>query len=245
MAHIARAYGVAYSKPGVIKLLHRLGFEYRKPKGLPARADVAAQEAFTALYEALLNGLGPDETVYFADAVHPEYQSRPAHGWVRKGEHLAVRRGKGRQRVNLAGALCLETGHCQIVEDVRITAETTVELLSRLERANPDKRLIHVILDNAGTNRGQTLRAWLARPDCRIRPIYLPSYAPNLNAIERLWKVMHQHVTHNRYYEDFRTFAEAVMRFFTTTLPQGWSTIRDTVNDNFHIIRPEKFRVVG
>ena len=56
---------------------------------------------------------------------------------------------------------------------------------------------------------------------------------------------MHQHVTHNRYYEDFRTFAEAVMRFFKTTLPQGWSTIRDTVSDNFHIIRPEKFRVVG
>ena len=46
-------------------------------------------------------------------------------------------------------------------------------------------------------------------------------------------------------YEDFRTFAEAIMRFFTTTLPQGWGIIRDTVNDNFHIIRPEKFRVVG
>ena len=29
------------------------------------------------------------------------------------------------------------------------------------------------------------------------------------------------------------------------TLPQGWGTIRDTINDNFHIIRPEKFRVVG
>ena len=57
--------------------------------------------------------------MYFADAVHPEYQRRPAHGWVRKGEHLAVRRGKGRQRVSLAGALCPETDHCQIVEDVR------------------------------------------------------------------------------------------------------------------------------
>lgn len=204
-----------------------------------------ARQAFVAGYERLLTGLAPDETVYFADAVHPEYQSRPAHGWVRKGEQPAVRRGKGRQRVNLAGALCLETGHCQIVEDVRITAETTVELFARLERANPDKRLIHVILDNAGTNRGQPLRDWLARPDCRIRPIYLPAYAPNLNAIERLWKVMHQHVTHNRCYEDFRAFAEAIMRFFKTTLPQCWGTIRDTVNDNFHIIRPEKFRVIG
>lgn len=244
IAHVARAWGITYSKAGMIKLLHRLEFEWRKPKGLPARADVAAQEAFVAAYEKLLNGLAPDETVYFADAVHPEYQSRPAYGWVRRGEHPAVRRGKGRQRMNLAGALCLETGHCSIVEDVRITAETTVELFARLERANPGKR-IHVILDNAGTNRGQPVRDWLARPECRVRPIYLPPYAPNLNAIERLWQVMHEHVTRNCYYDDFRTFAEAIMRFFKTTLPRDWRTIRDTVGDNFHIIRPEKFRVIG
>ena len=55
---------------------------------------------------------------------------------------------------------------------------------------------------------------------------------------------MHSHVTHNRYHPDFRTFAEAMMRFFKTTLPDKWHEIRDTVNDNFHIIRPEKFRVV-
>lgn len=245
IAHIERRYGIAYSKAGVIKLLHRLGFEYRKPKGLPARADVAAQEAFVAAYERLLNGLAPDEIVYFADAVHPEYQSRPAYGWIRRGDRLAVRRGKGRRRVNLAGALCLETGHCQIVEAVRITTETTIELLAKLERANPSKRVIHVILDNAAVHRGQLLQDWLARPDCRIRLIYLPSYAPNLNAIERLWQVMHEHVTHNTYYEDFRTFAEAIMRFFKTTLPKKWRAIRDFVNDNFHIIRPEQFRVVG
>jgi transposase len=245
IAHVARVWGITYSKAGMIKLLHRLGFEWRKPKGLPARADPAAQEAFVAAYERLLNRLGPDEIVYFADAVHPEYQSRPAHGWVRRGDCVAVPRGKGRRRVNLAGALCLESFDCQIVEDLRITTETTIALFARLERANPGKRLIHVILDRAGPHRSQALRDWLARPDCRIRLIYLPPYAPNLNAIERLWKLMHQHVTHNRYYADFRTFAEAVMRFFTTTLPREWTLFRDTVTDNFHIIRPEKFRVIG
>ena len=232
MAHIERTYGVAYSKAGTIKLLHRLELRVaqaqgaarprrrRRAGGLRRRLRDAAQRS-RARRDRLFRRCGASRV--------PE----PARPWLgpASGEHLAVRRGKGRQRVNLAGALCLETGHCQIVEDLRITAETTVELFARLERANPDKRLIHVILDNAGTNRGQPLRAWLARPDCRIRPIYLPAYAPNLNAIERLWKVMHQHVTHNRYYDDFRTFAEAIMRFFTTTLPQGWRTIRDTVND--------------
>ena len=96
----------------------------------------------------------------------------------------------------------------------------------------------------APTAASPSASGWRGRT-AAFRPIYLPAYAPNLNAIERLWKVMHSHVTHNRYYEDFRTFAEAIMRFFTTTLPQGWGTIRDTVNDNFHIIRLEEFRVVG
>jgi transposase len=51
MAHIEKRHGIVYSKPGTIKLLHRLGFDYRKPKGLPAKADAAAQEAFVAAYE--------------------------------------------------------------------------------------------------------------------------------------------------------------------------------------------------
>jgi transposase len=243
IAHVARAFGARFSKSGAIKLLHRLGFEWLKPKGLPARVDLAAQQAFVAAYETLMNGLEPDELVYFADAVHPEYQSRPAHGWVRRGVRPAVRKGKGRRRVNLAGALCLETGDFRMVEDERITAETTVKLLARLERANPGKRL-HVILDNAATHRAPPVQAWLARPGCRTSLIFLPAYAPNLNAIERLWQVMHRHVTHNRYHPDFRSFAEAVMRFFKSTLPQKWHEIRNTVTDNFHIIDPGKFRLL-
>ncbi|PSJ48737.1 transposase, partial [Mesorhizobium ephedrae] len=78
-----------------------------------------------------------------------------------------------------------------------------------------------------------------------IRLHFLPAYAPNLNAIERLWKLMHEHVTHNRYHDSFRAFAEAIMRFFKSTLPKNWKSFRDTVNDNFHIVRPEAFRVVG
>lgn len=245
IAAIEKHYGISYSKAGAIKLLHRLGFDYRKPKGLPARANVAAQEAFLAFYENLLNGLADDETVYFADAVHPEYQSRPAYGWIKRGDQVAVRRGKGRERMNLQGALCLESFDCQLLESLQISAESTIKLLTKLERANPHKRWIHVILDNAPTHRAQPVKQWLERHACRIKLHFLPAYAPNLNAIERLWKVMHEYVTHNRYHASFRAFADAVMGFFQTTLPQNWKTIRDTVNDNFHIIRPEEFRVVG
>ena len=246
MAHIEKRYGITYSKSGAIELLHRLGFDYRKPKGLPAKASTAAQEAFVAYYDKeLLNPLWPDEVVYFSDAVHPEYQSRPAYGWIRRGDHVAIKRGKGRERMNLMGALCLENGDLQMIETVKMSTQTTIDLLAKLERANSHARVIHLILDRAPVHRGGAVREWLARPGCRIQLHFLPAYAPNLNAIERLWKVMHERVTHNRYYPSFRAFADAILHFFNSTLPREWSSIRDVVNDNFHIVRPEQFRFIG
>lgn len=244
-AYIRARFGIEFSRSGLIKYLGRLGFEYRKPKAMPAQANVAAQEAFIAAYEQLLNDLGADEVVYFADAVHPEYQSRPAYGWVRKGDKVAVRRTTGRKRINLHGALCLEDFDCQIVEGDTISAETTQRLLKRLASRHPDKRWIHVFLDNARYHHARDVKAWLAQPGCRIKLHFLPPYAPNLNSIERLWGVMHRHVTHNKYYPTETEFIHAVNTFFKTTLPNQWRDFRDVVTDTFHIIQPEDFRVVG
>ena len=78
--YILRSFGVNYSRPGAIKLMHRLGFEYLKPKQLPKEANREAQEEFIDAYERLKRRMKPDERVVFVDAVHPEYQSRPVLG---------------------------------------------------------------------------------------------------------------------------------------------------------------------
>ena len=78
-AWLPEAFGAAHSRPGAIKLMHRLGFERVKPERLPKQADREAQEAFIKSCESLMNGLRPDERAVFADAVHPEHQSRPVH----------------------------------------------------------------------------------------------------------------------------------------------------------------------
>lgn len=56
---------------------------------------------------------------------------------------------------------------------------------------------------------------------------------------------MHEHVTHNRYHPTFRAFADAVTAFLKATLPSQWHTFRDQLTDNFHIVRPSEFRVIG
>jgi transposase len=137
IALVEKRFSIPYSRSGMIKLLARLGFEYKKPKALPRLPTVQAQQAFVAEYSRLLSRLEANDQVVFLDAVYPEYQSRPAHGWIKKGDRVAILRMAGRQRLNLHGALNLESGLCQIVEGETVNTETTIRLFSRLLSAYP------------------------------------------------------------------------------------------------------------
>lgn len=244
-AYIAAEYKLTYSHSGCVKLLARLGFEYRKPKAVPRVSDPALQERFIELYKNLLNSLPDDETVYFADAVHPEHQSKPAFGWVRKGENPVLKTTSGRGRVNIHGALNLENFDAPFVAPITVDGISAVQLLAKIEARNPKKRIIHVIWDNAAYHKGPDVRAFLARKSCRIHLIPLPPYSPHLNPIERLWGVMHQWVTHNRHYATQKQFTEAILAFFRKILPLHWEKFRDQVSDNFRVISHQNVRVLG
>ena len=81
---IETRYGVSYTRSTLIKLMGRIGVEYRKPKVMPRKLDPAKQQAFIDGYENLLNNLDDDEAVMFADALHPTHKVRPAGCWAPK-----------------------------------------------------------------------------------------------------------------------------------------------------------------
>jgi len=243
-AFVLTEYGQSYSPSGAAKLMRRLEFEYKKPKLLPAQADEAKQAAFIAQYEALMTGLGANEMVVFSDAVHPEHQSRPAHGWFPKGQKTALKATSGRKRLNIQGALDLETFQFTFVEGEKINAQTTRQMLEKLERNNPTMTAIHVFLDNARYHHAKILQPWLENSERRVKLHFLPPYAPHLNPIERLWGVMHKWVTHNHHYATFNQFTEAILGFFRKTLPDKWCEFRDTVTDNFRVVSLKEYRTV-
>lgn len=245
IAWTRQQFGIVYGRSGMIKLLGRLGFDYRKPKALPALADEAAQAAHIEAYQAVLNGLEANETVYFIDAVHPEYQSRPAHGWFRRGSKPAIPSTSGRARMNVHGALNLETGHFARVEKIAVDAQSTIQLLQKLLLANPSMRAIHVFLDNARYHHARAVRQWLQATGARIKLHFLPPYCPHLNPIERLWAAMHRSVTHNRYYPDEAAFRAAITAFLGKTLPRKWLKLREQITDNFQIISHTHFRILA
>jgi transposase len=84
----------------------------------------------------------------------------------------------------------------------------------------------------------------LAASGRRIVLHFLPAYCPHLNPIERLWHVLHNHVTRNKYYKTCNAFADAVMTFCRQTITTQWDTIRSYVTDNFTVKSNEKLKFI-
>ena len=245
-AWIEAEFGIAYQgRSGLIALLHRLGMEHRKPCAVSRKLDPAQQAAFIDAYEHLLNHLADDEAVLFGDAVHPTHAVRPVGCWGPKDTQVAVEQTSGRQRLNIHGAVDLETGQTRMLEVATVDAASTVMLLMAVEAMVPGKRLIHLFVDNARYHHAKLVQAWLARSECRVRLHFVPAYCPHLNPIERLWGLMHRHVTHNRCHASFKIFSAALLSFLREAVPRNWRTYCDQVTDNFRVIDPKGFRVLA
>src|SRR5271166_6059118 len=244
-AWVKRTFGLSYSRSGLIALLHRLGFDYRKPEAMPRGLDDAKQQAFIDQYENLLNTMGADEAVIFVDAVHSTHQVRPAGCWARKDVAVAVDQTTGRERLNIHGAINLETGQMQILAVEKVNALSFIKLLSEIEGTHTAMRLIHVFVDNASYHKADVVKEWLAAAGRKIVLHFLPPYCPHLDPIERLWGLIHENVTHNRDYKTFNEFRREILKFLRHTVPKQWKRFCDRISDNFRVIHRADFRVIA
>jgi DDE superfamily endonuclease len=75
-----------------------------------------------------------------------------------------------------SSAIDLETGATRMIEATTIDALSSIALLIAITLLYPTKRLIHVFLDNARYHHAVLVQEWLAKPGCRIKVHYIPSY---------------------------------------------------------------------
>jgi transposase len=71
-----------------------------------------------------------------------------------------------------------------------------------------------VILDNARYHHAEELSDWLEKNCNRIELLFLPPYSPELNPIERVWKLTRRLCTHNRYFKALEDLVAIVERQF-------------------------------
>lgn len=233
--HIFKVYGKTYSLIGITKLLHRMGFVYKKPKIVPGNVSLVLQREFLSQYENIKQALGTKDQIYFSDATHPTHNTKPSYGWIKKGKQndVYIKSNTGRKRLNILGALSIQNREAVVIERETIDTISIIALFEEIKQKQPQGK-VYVVLDNAKYHHARIFNHWLLHHP-RFKPIFLPPYSPNLNIIERLWRFFHQKVTNNTYFPTFQEFQKATMQFFNN-LQMYKQELTSLLTENFQTL---------
>ena len=232
ISFVKSKFDVNYTNSGMRDLLHRLNYVYKKPTLVPGNPDSDEQEIFALQYENFMQSKPKDVEVLFLDAVHPEHNALASYGWIKKGQRRELKTNSGRQRLNLHGAINAETFEVTVIESETVNKDSTINLLSMIANKYPAASSIKVILDNARYHYSKDVKEYVNTS--KIDLVFLPTYSPNLNLIERLWQFFKKKVLYNTYYSGIISFRKACVNFFRN-LEKYYHEISRFMTADFHI----------
>lgn len=303
--YVLNTYGISYTQQGMYDWLINHKFSFKKPKGVPAKSNQEKQEVFIKKYEEIKAALKLGEVVVFMDSTHPTQATKISNGWIKKGVEKMIATVASRSRMNLTGAINLDTMSLIAREYETIDGSSTVEFLKTIETTYQEASKIHIIADGSGVHTSNEVGIFLSEANAVNRlllkekyginlpgnnvklskkikvqlksitendkllftdplildadqlssrelldtlkapPIHpkiemhiLPPYSPNLNPIERVWKVMNEHARNNKVFDSFADFKTKIRTFFTSTWDTISSDLTDRINDNFQKLKP-------
>ena len=115
-----------------------------------------------------------------------------------------------------------------------VNADSIEHFFAKLRIIYPKAEKLHLILDQSGYHRSQAVKDSARLHNSELH--YLPPYSPNLNPIERLWKLMNEQVHNNVVFESAQVFREQLRLFFTETIPKIKNSLVTRITDDFQTL---------
>jgi transposase len=200
----------------VRKFLKDLGLKWQRARAIPVppkknlAEHIAIQADFldTQLKPALDAARAGSGHVFFVDAAHFVFGTYLCCLW--SFARIFVRAASGRQRFNVLGAWNAVTRELiSVTNTTVVNTETMCQLLGKIA-ASGLTGPITLVLDNARYQRNAVVKALASQRGITL--LYLPSYSPNLNLIERLWKFIKRRAVYGRYHPRFSDFQAAIQQ---------------------------------
>ena len=148
-----------------------------------------------------------------------------------EGDH---QNNTGRKRININGAINA-INPCEIVyrSDKSVNAQSTIELFKDILAKNKYSPKIHLICDNARYYKNKEVTAFIKK-NPKLKVHHPPPYSPNLNLIERLWRLLRKEKLDLNYYEKYDDFRSGILDFFDN-LKNYENQLQSPMTFKFHI----------
>jgi len=208
---IWREFGVLYNRQYVCTLLSNMGFSFQKARFVSDHLDAAKrlawlQDTWPALLRAAKRGQG---LILFEDEASFAQWGSLSYTWARRGHQPEVPTSGKRKGYKVFGAIEYFSG-CLFFQGIegRFNSESYQAFLQMImAQTTAHLFLIH---DGARYHTSASTKAFLAAHHDRLTEHPLPSYSPDYNPIEYLWKKTKQRATHNKYFKEFAALTISV-----------------------------------
>lgn len=208
---IHQKFHVLYTRFYVCELLRNLGFSFQKACFVSDHLDEKARQHWMKkeFPRILKHAKQLDAPVYFGDEASFALWGSLSYTWARKGQQPQVKTTGLRKGYKVFGAIELFSGHLvyQGTEE-RFQSDSYQSFLLHLLSQVSGK--IILIQDGARYHTSKSTRAFFEQHKDRLIVHQLPSYSPDYNPIEYLWKKVKTKATHNRYFAEFVKLIQSV-----------------------------------
>lgn len=225
--------GIKRSPTQVRNFMHKLEMKHLKVGHIPAKANPEEQESFLEekIKPRLEEAKDGKRIVLFCDAAHFVLHAFLGMLWCFTRKFVPS--PSGRQRLNVLGAYnALTQDLTTIINTTYITSTTICELLTKIK----DKYgviPITLILDNAKYQKCQLVLD--VAETLNIELLYLPTYSPNLNLIERLWRFVKKDCLYSKYHKNFKEFRTAIENCLNEVGTSKREKVKSLITLNFQL----------
>ena len=189
--------GITVSAETVRRWVHEVGWEWKRAK-LVAKDDDPQRVEKLARIRYAFEQVRAGAALFFADELDISLLPKVGYQWMPKGTQVEVLTPGTNEKRYLAGALNLATGTIEHCVWYRKTTGLFLDLLDTLDGAYPATAFTHlaVVADNAKIHHAGEVAKWLAAHP-RFELLFLPTYCPRANPIERAFGDVHDKCTRN------------------------------------------------
>jgi len=234
--YIKEQFSVIYSIEAIRRLLHKRGLKVLRPKVVPGGApSEEKQKKQVEKYFQIKSSSEPGTVILFVDGMHLIHQNIPGLCWGSPQNPPIIKTNTGRNRLNILGGYNPDNySFLHLTGEENCDAKRVITFLTLVNEKYPVAPKVIIFLDNAKYFKAEIVTQWLnEHPQIQLE--FLPTYAPNLNLIERFWRFVKEHLVKNEYYKKYKTFRAKVFQFLNHIEPHR-EELKSLMVEKFQII---------